>query len=146
MRMTRRSRRAFTLIELLVVLAILGILAAMTAAGVMRFTGVGIGRATQANMGKVHAKLNEQWKAVSDAANKDSISPGTPGNTLVNHPQVNLTGAPLNLADENTRKRYVQLRQIQAFPMSFYEAFWLDGTVQKGSAPYAWPAYVAYLL
>jgi len=74
MRMKRSGRRGFTLIELLVVIAIIGILVAMTAAAVARFAGVGLAGATKTNVGKVHAKLNEQWKAVTDGANKDSLS------------------------------------------------------------------------
>jgi hypothetical protein len=116
----------------------------LTAAAVMRFTGAGLGRATKTNLGKVHNKLKEQWKGVTDAAGKDSLS------TSANAPFANLAlPAGANFADERVRTRYVQLRQIQAFPTSFSEAFWPDPSVKPGTpqatAPYAWSGYVAYL-
>jgi prepilin-type N-terminal cleavage/methylation domain-containing protein len=136
----KKRRRGFTLVELLVVLAIIGILVAMTTAAVMRFRGVGQARATSANLGKVYNKLGEQWQGVTDAAYKDSLTAPT---------NANYAGAALaggsNYADPAVRKRYVALRQAQAFPTSFYEALWpIDRTVKPSTAD-AWPAYVNFL-
>jgi len=146
MHLKYRRRRGFTLIELLVVLAIIVVLMALTGAAVMRFRGVGLGQATKTNLGKVNSTLNDQWKAVTDGAHKDSLS--APVNNA--YATTALTkGGGTNLADEKTRKAYVGLRQVQAFPTNFNEAFWPDTTFKPNSpqqtAPYAWSGYVAYL-
>lgn len=141
MQVRRFRRRAFTLIEMLVVVAIIVVLISLTTAAVMRFRGVGTGSATKTNMGKIHAKLTDQWRGVTDAANKDALSHPT------NAAYSSKAGA--NLADEQTRKNYVLLRQRQAFPTNFNEAFWPDASWKPGApqatAPFAWQGYVKFL-
>jgi len=140
-------RRAFTLVELLVVIAIIAVLMTLTAAAVMRFTGVGLASATKTDLGKVNTKLNEQWKGVTDAAHKDTLSDTNDKqhNAYVQRAQMFGTSN----ADKAVRTKYVQLRQTQAFPTNFNEAFWPDAYWKPGSpsqsASYAWPGYVAYL-
>src|SRR5262245_52013359 len=101
----KKRRRGFTLIELLVVIAIIGVLMALTAAAVMRFTGVGLSRATNANLNKVNAKLLEQNKGVTDAAYKDSLSGSDP--VLQGYVKA-AGGTGANLADPAVRRNYVQ--------------------------------------
>jgi prepilin-type N-terminal cleavage/methylation domain-containing protein len=140
-RLKKFRRRGFTLVELLVVVAIIAILVAMTAAAVMRFRGAGRGSATKTNLGKVHAKLLDQWKGVTDKANRDSIEAAGSYGT-----QAKAAGGPDMAA---VRNRYVQLRQIQAFPTNFNEAFWPDPSwkpaTPQATAPNAWSGYVNYL-
>src|SRR5262245_24432145 len=141
MRLKKFHRRGFTLVELLVVVAIIAALVARTTAAVMRFRGAGVGSATKTNLSKVHAKIRDQWKSVTDKARNDSLGA-----------QVNAAyaaSAGTNLADPAVRNRYVQLRQIQAFPTNFNEAFWPDPSwkpkTPTATAPNAWPGYVSHL-
>src|SRR5690349_690140 len=105
----KKRRRGFTLIELLVVIAIIGVLMTLTAAAVMRFTGVGLGSATKTNLGKVNAKLTDQWKGVTDAANRDTLEDtrDLQHNAYAARARAFGTGN----SDKAVRKAYVQLRQ-----------------------------------
>jgi prepilin-type N-terminal cleavage/methylation domain-containing protein len=144
MRMKHSRRQAFSLMELLVVLAIIGILVALTTAAVMRFRGTGLASATKTNLSKLHAKLREQWKGVTDKAGNDSLS--APVNSAYAASALN---AGASFQDAPVKARYVQLRQRQAFPMSFAEAFWPDPAwkpaTPSAQAPNAWQGYVKYL-
>jgi len=145
-RLKKFRRRGFTLVELLVVVAIIAILVALTTAAVMRFLGAGKGSATKTNLGKVHAKLRDQWKGVTDKANRDSLSDSN--NTAYANAALALSSGA-NLADTRVKASYVYLRQVQAFPRTFNEAFWPDPSWEpatpQATAPNAWQGYVKYL-
>src|SRR5262245_767507 len=109
------DRRGFTLIELLVVLSIIAVLISLTAAAVLKFMWVGPGKATDSTIRAVKSRLENQWNAVADQANKENI----PAGTLTMIVQ-NLAGAD---AETNFRARviYVKLRLRQSFPVNFAE-------------------------
>jgi prepilin-type N-terminal cleavage/methylation domain-containing protein len=139
----KKARRGFSLIELLVVVAIIAILIALSAAAIMRFRLTGLTSATKTNLGKIQLKLRDKFKAVTDKARNDSF--GTPANQP--YAALARTVAPgAGDSEESIRNAYVLLRQIQAFPTNFSEAFWPNNPGSpQATAPYAWPAYVTYL-
>jgi prepilin-type N-terminal cleavage/methylation domain-containing protein len=128
-------RRAFTLIELLVVLAIISLLVALTTAGIMKFMDTGPQSATRVQLRSLISKLDAQWKAVRDEAQREPI-PDLTFNTI----KASLT-APNNTGAD-VRKAYVNAKLVQAFPQSMAEALKPDGT---RNAILAYSPYVNYL-
>jgi len=117
---------------LLVVIAIIAILVALTTAAVMRFRGAGIGGATRTNGGKIHTKLNDQLRATAQKAHKDSLS--DPNNVPYANLAVAASGGT-GFTDPNVKSAYVMLRQMQALPTSFDEAFWPDNPGSPKATP-----------
>jgi len=137
MRMNK-ARRGFSLIELLVVIAIIAVLMALTSAAVIKFRATAMSRTTTTNLSKSRAKLGEQWKTYTDRLNNHSLS--DPNNAAyANAARATFPGA-LD-SDTRVKARYVQLRQVQAFPMNFTEAFWPITGTPAASAPDAWTGY-----
>ena len=116
-------RNAFTLAEMLVALGIILLLVSMTAFAILRFRNTGPYNATVANMNKIKAALDTQWKAVVDKAKKDSIPDSIPGAKV----------------DPNTRQSFLAARLKQAFPQDIVEA---NGT-NNPLGPH--PGYVKFL-
>jgi len=144
MRMNK-ARRGFSLIELLVVIAIIAILMALTSAAVIRFRLTAMVNATKTNLSKPRAKLGEQWKTYSDEVRKQSLNETTQSYAACAAlARKAYPGAPDS--DERVKALYLQLRQNQAFPVDFYDAFWpLDRTPQATASPAALSAYVSRL-
>jgi type II secretory pathway pseudopilin PulG len=102
MRLVRQSRAVhsgFTLVELLIVLGIIIILVTLSAAAIIRFGRIGGVIATENNLRKISAALQQQWQAVRDQANRGTLPDGI------------------------TRKQYVKAQLRAAFPDTLAEAF-----------------------
>jgi prepilin-type N-terminal cleavage/methylation domain-containing protein len=120
------ARPGFTLAELLISIAIILILMALSAAAILRFASTGPQMATQSNLDNLKAALDKQWKAVTDAAQKDLI--GSPSPTA--------------------RQNYVTAKLAQAFPHSFVEVLAFPASYKNSGGQEmvgAYPAYVKYL-
>jgi prepilin-type N-terminal cleavage/methylation domain-containing protein len=131
---SRIARAGFTLAEMLMAVAIIAVLMALTAAAIYRFMDTGPYNATVANLSKVQAALDTQWKTVRDKAMKDSLNGIDPSRLSV-----------ADLADPRARDNYVNTRLAQAFPISFAEALTpsvLDNPPQPKAA---YPGYETYL-
>lgn len=144
---TRPAARAgFTLVELLFVLMIILVLIALSAGAILKFLDTGPYSATVANMRKIKAAVDTQWKAIRDKAYNDPLP--TDPNELTQLKA--LAGAPptATLADPRLRPKYIDLRLAQAFPTSFVEVF-NPCNVPPASLPFApvkpWQGYVNYL-
>jgi prepilin-type N-terminal cleavage/methylation domain-containing protein len=117
------ARPGFTLAELLISIGIILILIALSAAAVLRFASTGPQMATQSNLDNLKAALDKQWKAVTDAAQKDLIGSPSP----------------------KDRQDYVGDKLIQAFPHSFVEVLKYPASAIYPSHKVAVPAYPAYV-
>jgi prepilin-type N-terminal cleavage/methylation domain-containing protein len=140
MRTTRSRQRGFTLIELLVVIAIITVLMALSLGAVMFFTrGVGQTKATQATLRNAKTRMDTQWKAVLDHAQKESIE-GKIGATGLQ--QIMTKVGATDPSDQRVRAMYVQLRLRQVFPQTFAEATTAPAGVAAMTPD---PRYVTYL-
>jgi prepilin-type N-terminal cleavage/methylation domain-containing protein len=107
-------RPGFTLIEILVVITIIAILLTLSAAAILRFTGVQQGNNTQNQLAKLGPLVRERWNLAANSARQDPLS-----STVVTWIDTNLGSSgnpPLR------RVLYVKLKMRQKFPMSFDEA------------------------
>lgn len=118
-------RRGFTLAEVLIAVVIILVLITIGAFAVLRMRDTGPYHATVANMNKIKAALDSQWKAVVDKARKDAIPASFPGNKT--QPQ--------------TRQQYIDAMVKQAFPTTF-----ADATTDNASTGIkAWGGYKSFL-
>jgi prepilin-type N-terminal cleavage/methylation domain-containing protein len=124
----RTRRVGFTLPELLVVIAIIAVLVGLISAAVIRFMVVGPKTATRASIRSITSKLNAQWQAVRDKADKENIPSGL---------LPTVQSAANSTISQVVRAQYVALRLRQAFPQTFAEA--LKPTLGP------WKPYVTYL-
>ncbi|MFO0878764.1 MAG: prepilin-type N-terminal cleavage/methylation domain-containing protein [Gemmataceae bacterium] len=115
---TTPSRRAgFTLAEMLIAVVIIMILMGIGAYAILRMRDTGPAQATIANLGKLKAVLDSQWKAVVDKARRDPLPSGV------------------------TRDQLINQRIKQAFPISFVEIY--DPTKMPSIG--VWQPYKQYL-
>jgi prepilin-type N-terminal cleavage/methylation domain-containing protein len=113
---TTSSRRAgFTLAEMLIAVVIIMILMGIGAYAILRMRDTGPAQATIANLGKLKAVLDTQWKAVVDKARRDPLPSGV------------------------TRDQLINQRIKQAFPISFVEIYTNPPSVG------VWQPYKQYL-
>jgi prepilin-type N-terminal cleavage/methylation domain-containing protein len=134
------GRPGFTLIEMLVVITIIALLLTLSAAAILRFTGVGQRNATQAQLTKLATLLRDRWNIALEIARKEPI-PTTPVN-VVSWIDTNFgttTNTPLR------RVIYIKLKLRQEFPMTFDEALNLTATSPLPSPLPALPVYQQYL-
>jgi prepilin-type N-terminal cleavage/methylation domain-containing protein len=148
----RVERGAFTLVELMVVITIMAALAALTASASLKFITVQQTSNTQSTLDRVQSQLAKAWSKVKDDARQAPMTEATngPGILALGLPYNPMTDGTvkdwilkhLSTPDANTSARtrviYTKLKLMQAFPMSFKEAF--------NPAPLPpLPAYVTYL-
>lgn len=119
----RARRRGFTLAEVLIAVVIILVLITIGAFAVLRMRDTGPYHATVANMNKIKAALDSQWKAVVDKARKDAYPSG-------------FTTTP---AKPSERDRYISAVLTTAFPTSFAEATTDNAGIK------AWGGYKSFL-
>jgi prepilin-type N-terminal cleavage/methylation domain-containing protein len=131
----RRSRAGFTLIELLVAISIIVILIGLTTSAVMSFRKTGPRLATKAQLQNMKIALDSQWKAVREKARKETMP--LPVITVIKNwykfqsPSVIITSD----SDPRVRDKYVELKLIQAFPVSFDELANTQNIQPVGTTP-----------
>lgn len=109
MRIARKVRGAFTLIELLIVIAVIGILVSLLVVAAFKFFDRQRLHNTEAQLKTVDETLKVHWSKVIDEAKKEQ----------------NIPTAVLNLAGNDpalARILWIKLRLVEAFPMTYYEA------------------------
>jgi prepilin-type N-terminal cleavage/methylation domain-containing protein len=108
-----RRRQGFTLTETLVVIAIGVLLASLTAAAAMAVFGRQKSSNTETVLKTLYTALDQQWRAVIDAAKTEPILPAA--NTLA-------TDSTGSVDDRRARVIHITIRLKQEFPMNFTEA------------------------
>jgi prepilin-type N-terminal cleavage/methylation domain-containing protein len=134
----RRARSGFTLLELLVVLAIIATLVALSAAAIMRFTGVQQISNTRDQLVKLGSIVRDRWKI------ETNIFRTEPMDTTVKTYMDTTFGTTGN--EGLRRVIWIKLRLRQTFPMTFAEALTPPSGLAAGTALDPLPVYKNYLM
>jgi Tfp pilus assembly protein PilE len=139
----RRTRPGISLMELLIVVAIIIILASMALSGVMNFIRTGPRVVTRNTLKSLKAKLDNQWKAVRDRAQSETILSSVEADIIAWY-AAQPTPVTLTGSDPRVRAKYIEMKLAQAFPENFKEAL-APSSASGGLGLTPWSGYTTFL-